>query len=158
MGDTQDLPVRRSVLAGIGAVGAAAVLAGCGGSKDSGSSTGAQPPAGGTSATPGDTGSTGGGDDNGDTIKTSDIPVGGGKIFDTANIVVTQPTAGEFKAFSATCTHAGCQVATVQAGTIHCPCHGSQYSIADGSVKVGPAPRPLPAKSVSVNGDAIAVS
>ena len=157
MGDTQGLPVRRSVLAGIGAVGAAAVLAGCGGSSDNGS-TGAQSPAGGASATQGDSGSTGSGDSGGDTIKTSDIPVGGGKIFDTANIVVTQPTAGEFKAFSATCTHAGCQVATVQAGTIHCPCHGSQYSIVDGSVKVGPAPRPLPAKSVSVNGDAIAVS
>lgn len=158
MGDTQDLPVRRSVLAGIGAVGAAAVLAGCGGSSDNGS-TGAQPPAGGASATSGDSGSTGGGDSGGgDTIKTSDIPLGGGKIFDTANIVVTQPRAGDFKAFSATCTHAGCQVATVQAGTIHCPCHGSQYSIVDGSVKVGPAPRPLPAKSVSVNGDAIAVS
>jgi Rieske Fe-S protein len=156
MADTQDLPVRRSVLAGIGAVGAAAVLAGCGGAKDSGSGTGAQPPAGGASATQGDAGSTGG--DSDDTIKTTDIPVGGGKIFDTANVVVTQPTAGEFKAFSATCTHAGCQVATVQGGIIHCPCHGSQYSIVDGSVKVGPAPRPLPAKTVSVTGDTIAVS
>ena len=156
MGDTQDLPVRRSVLAGIGAVGAAAVLAGCGGSSDKGGGTGAQPPAGGASATSDDSGSTGG--DSGDTIKTSEIPVGGGKIFDTANIVVTQPTAGDFKAFSATCTHAGCQVAAVQGGTIHCPCHGSQYSIVDGSVKVGPATRPLPAKTVSVNGDAIAVS
>jgi Rieske Fe-S protein len=157
MGDTQDLPVRRSVLAGIGAVGAAAVLAGCGGSGGSGSGTGAQPPAGGASTSPGDSGPTGGAD-SGDTIKTSDIPVGGGKIFDTANIVVTQPSAGDFKAFSATCTHAGCQVAAVQGGTIHCPCHGSQYSIVDGSVKVGPAPRPLPAKNVSVTGDAISVS
>ena len=154
MGDTQDLPVRRTVLAGIGAVGAAAVLAGCGGSSDNGSGTGAQPPAGGASAASGDSGSTGA--DSGDAIKTSDIPVGGGKIFDTANIVVTQPTAGNFKAFSATCTHAGCQVATVQGGTIHCPCHGSQYSIVDGSVQSGPAPLPLPRKTITITkGDII---
>jgi Rieske Fe-S protein len=155
MGDTQDLAVRRTVLAGIGAAGVAAALAGCGGSSNSG--TGAQPPAGGTSPNPANTGSTGGGD-TGDTIKTSEIPVGGGKIFDVQNVVVTQPTAGQFKAFSATCTHQGCQVATVQGGTIHCPCHGSQYSIVDGSVKVGPAPRPLPAKSATVNGDQITIA
>jgi Rieske Fe-S protein len=154
MGETQDLPVRRTVLAGIGAAGVAAALAGCGGSGDNGSGTGTPPPAG--AASPGDTASPGG--DTGDVIKTTDIPVGGGKIYDTANIVVTQPTAGQFKAFSATCTHQGCQVASVQAGAIHCPCHGSQYSIVDGSVKVGPAPRPLPAKSVSVTGDQISVS
>jgi Rieske Fe-S protein len=155
MGESQELPVRRTVLAGIGAAGVAAALAGCGGSAGSGD-TAAQPSAGATSPNSADTGSTGG--DSGDTIKTSDIPVGGGKIFDVTNIVVTQPTAGQFKAFSATCTHAGCQVATVQAGTIRCPCHMSQYSIADGSVKSGPAPRPLPAKTVTVNGDEITVS
>jgi Rieske Fe-S protein len=154
MGESEDLPVRRTVLAGIGAAGVAAALAGCGGSGGGG--TAAQPSTGGTSPNPGDTGSTG--DDSGNTIKTSEIPVGGGKIFDATNIVVTQPAAGQFKAFSATCTHAGCQVATVQGGTIRCPCHGSQYSIVDGSVKVGPAPRPLPAKTATVNGDEITVA
>jgi Rieske Fe-S protein len=154
MGDAQDLPVRRTVLVGIGAAGVAAALAGCGGSGNSGSGTGAQPPA----ATNGSQ-DTGGGSNGGqDTIKTSDIPVGGGKIFDVQNIVVTQPTAGQFKAFSATCTHQGCQVGSVQGGTIHCPCHGSQYSIVDGSVKVGPAPTPLPAKTATVQGDTIVVS
>jgi Rieske Fe-S protein len=158
MGESQELPVRRTVLAGIGAAGIAAALAGCGGSSGSGG-TGAQPSAGATSPSSADTGSTGGDSGgSGDAIKTSDIPVGGGKIFDATNIVVTQPTAGQFKAFSATCTHAGCQVAAVQAGTIRCPCHMSQYSIADGSVKSGPAPRPLPAKTVTVNGDEITVS
>jgi len=154
MGDTQDLPVRRTVLAGIGAAGAAAVLAGCGGGSGDSGGTGAQPPADTTDAGTGDTGSPGGGD----AIKASDIPVGGGKIFDTQNIVVTQPTAGQFKAFSATCTHQGCQVSSIEGGTIHCPCHGSQYSIVDGSVKVGPAPRPLPAKDATVNGDQIMVA
>ena len=157
MGETQDLPVRRTVLAGMGAAGVAAVLAGCGGGSGDGGGTGAQPAANATSPDPADTGSTGGGD-NSDAIKTADIPVGGGKIFDTQNIVVTQPTAGQFKAFSATCTHQGCQVATVQSGTIHGPCHGSQYSIVDGSVKVGPSTRPLPPKQATVSGDQITVT
>ena len=41
--------------------------------------------------------------------KTADVPVGSGLIVD--KVVVTQPTAGVFKGFSATCTHAGCTVA-----------------------------------------------
>jgi Rieske Fe-S protein len=160
MGDAHDLPVRRTVLAGIGAAGVAAAVAGCGGSgSDNGGGTGAQPPAATTGAPQGtDTGNGGGSNDNGDAIKVSDIPVGGGKIFDTQNIVVTQPSAGQFKAFSATCTHQGCQVGSVQGGVIKCPCHGSTYSIVDGSVKVGPAPRPLPAKTATVQGDTIVVS
>jgi Rieske Fe-S protein len=157
MGDTQDLPVRRTVLAGIGAAGVVAALAGCGGGSGDSGGAGAQPPAGATTPAAADTGSAGGGDSS-DTIKTSDIPVGGGKIFDTQNVVVTQPTAGQFKAFSATCTHQGCQVASVQSGTIHCPCHGSQYSIVDGSVKVGPSTKPLPAKQATVSGDQITVT
>ena len=80
----------------------------------------------------------------------SDVPVGGGKIYAADNVVVTQPTAGTFKAFSATCTHQGCQVATVTHGTIECPCHLSEFSIVDGSVKGGPAPSPLPAVPVTV--------
>jgi Rieske Fe-S protein len=144
------------VLAGIGAAGVVAALDGCGGGSGDSGGTGAQPPAGATGSGPADSGSTGG--DSGDSIKTSDIPVGGGKIFDTQNIVVTQPTAGQFKAFSATCTHQGCQVSSVQGGAIKCPCHGSEYSIVDGSVKVGPAPRPLPVKQATVNGDQITVT
>jgi Rieske Fe-S protein len=156
MGDAQDLPVRRTVLAGMGAVGVAAALAGCGGSGGNGGGTGAQPAA--TNGSQNTGSAVGGSTDNQDGIKTSDIPVGGGKIFDTQNIVVTQPSAGQFKAFSATCTHQGCQVGSVQGGVIKCPCHGSQYSIVDGSVKVGPAPRPLPAKTATVQGDTIVVS
>ena len=74
-------------------------------------------------------------------IKVADIPVGGGKVFDAAKVVVTQPKAGEFKAFSAICTHKGCTVASVANGTINCPCHGSMYDMATGQVTGGPAPR-----------------
>jgi Rieske Fe-S protein len=86
----------------------------------------------------------------------ADVPVGGGKVFTDAKVVVTQPTAGQFKAFTAVCTHAGCIVATVANKTIDCPCHGSKYSVTDGSVVNGPAPRPLAPVTVSVkNGNIV---
>ncbi|WP_432874762.1 Rieske (2Fe-2S) protein [Kribbella sp. CA-245084] len=86
---------------------------------------------------------------------TEEIPVGEGKIFDENQVVVTQPVKGTFKAFSSTCTHQGCQVTTVANGTIDCPCHGSKYSVKDGSVVAGPAPRPLPPKEITISGDSI---
>jgi Rieske Fe-S protein len=67
-------------------------------------------------------------------------------------VVVTQPSAGQFKAFSAICTHQGCTVAEVRAGTINCPCHGSRFSAVDGSVVNGPAARPLRPVAVTVAG------
>jgi Rieske Fe-S protein len=85
----------------------------------------------------------------------ADVPVGGGVVVKASKTVVTQPEKGVFKAFSAVCTHAGCVVSTVANGTINCPCHGSKYSIDDGSVVGGPAPKPLPAKAVAVDGTQI---
>ena len=70
-------------------------------------------------------------------------------------VVVTQPTAGEFKAFSSTCTHMNCQVTSISGDGIACQCHGSSYSIADGSVQGGPAPRPLPKVAIEVEGDQV---
>ncbi|TDD36894.1 iron-sulfur protein [Nonomuraea terrae] len=87
--------------------------------------------------------------------KTADIPVGGGTIFKDQKIVVTQPAAGEFKAFSATCTHQGCAVGSVEDGAIVCPCHGSTFAIADGAVTNGPAEQPLAAQQITVEGDQI---
>lgn len=89
---------------------------------------------------------------------TSQIPVGGGMIFSTQKVVVTQPVAGTYKAFSSTCTHMGCQVTQITNGLIECPCHGSHYSITDGSVQAGPAPRALPAESITVQGGEIFLS
>jgi Rieske Fe-S protein len=85
----------------------------------------------------------------------SDIPVGGGKVFASQKVVVTQPKKGTIKAFSAVCTHAGCTVNAVSGGTINCPCHGSQFNVADGSVAGGPAPAPLPSLKVNVEGGQI---
>jgi Rieske Fe-S protein len=76
-------------------------------------------------------------------------------IFPTKLAVVTQPTAGEFKVFSAVCTHMGCTVSQIADGRIDCPCHGSEYSIKNGAVLAGPAPKPLPAMPFKVSGGSI---
>jgi Rieske Fe-S protein len=84
--------------------------------------------------------------------KTGDVPVGSGVI--VGDVVVTQPSAGVFKGFSAKCTHAGCTVNRVADGTIDCPCHGSKFNL-DGSVAEGPAQRPLAVEAITVEGDSI---
>jgi Rieske Fe-S protein len=80
----------------------------------------------------------------------AEIPVGGGKIFTAAKVVVTQPARGQYRAFSAVCTHAGCILDEVADGTIDCPCHGSEFTITTGAVVTGPAPKPLPKKQVNI--------
>ncbi|MFI7077377.1 Rieske (2Fe-2S) protein [Micromonospora sp. NPDC049903] len=151
-----DTRTRRSLLTGVGAVGAAVVLAGCGGGDDSGD--GAAPTSGGPEVT--NTGDPGGGDREGaqSLARTADIPVGGGAVFAAQGVVITQPSAGEFKGFDPICTHQGCPVSNVDGGTINCTCHGSKFSIEDGSVKAGPATTGLPAKEVKVDGDQISLA
>ena len=82
------------------------------------------------------------------------MPVGGGVILAEQKLVITQPTKGDFKGFTAVCTHQGCLVDEVT-DTINCPCHGSMYSIEDGSVVGGPAPAPLAEEKLVVDGDSI---
>ena len=139
---------RRGLLAGAGMAGLAGVLVACGGgSSDS--------DGGGT----GDSEDGGAGSGAGGALaSTSDIPVGGGKVFKDDKVVVTQPTSGEFRAFSAVCTHRGCTVGSVSGGTINCPCHGSKFSAADGAVKTGPATEGLSEKSMKVEGNKIVLA
>ncbi|MFD6533617.1 Rieske (2Fe-2S) protein [Streptomyces sp. NPDC060184] len=137
---------RRAVLTATTA-GAAALVTGCGSSGDGGGDTESSP-----ASSPS---ATGGGDGGTELARTSDIPVGGGTIFKERKIVVTQPEEGEFKAFSAVCTHAGCLVTKVADGTIDCPCHGSRFSITDAAVEAGPATRPLPAERITVSGGVV---
>ncbi|MFP3989922.1 Rieske (2Fe-2S) protein [Streptomyces sp. E11-3] len=150
-------PSRRVVVAAVGAAGLAAALAACGSSDDDSGSSGdgadqTTQPGGDATKREEDTGGSGGG---AVLAQTADIPEGGGTVFKDQKVVVTQPTAGEFKAFSSTCTHQGCTVKDVAGGTINCPCHGSKFDQADGSVKNGPATRPLPAAQITVEGDSI---
>ena len=136
-------PTRRTVLAAVGLAGVgAAALAGCSGA-DEGSGAGA------------------GGGAEGGAIEASSVPVGGGTIVASQRVVVTQPSAGEFKAFSAICPHEGCIVSAVSGGTISCgsPCgHGSSFDAATGAVKTGPATRALTALTVTAKGGTLTVS
>jgi nitrite reductase/ring-hydroxylating ferredoxin subunit len=138
---------RRGLLAGVSLAGLAGTLAACGGGS-SGTASGTA--SGGGTATAGGTGTT--------LTSTSEIPVGGGKVFTSARVVVTQPTPGEFKGFSAVCTHMQCIVDQVTDGTIECPCHGSTFSVTDGHVIAGPAPSPLPAQPLKVQSGHISLA
>ena len=93
----------------------------------------------------------------GTTLAAADVPVGGGTILGDAKVVVTQPTAGAFKAFSAVCTHQACLLTGVST-TLDCACHGSKFSLSDGSVVNGPATSALPAMTVAVEGDTLRIS
>jgi Rieske Fe-S protein len=155
-GGAPALPVvsRRAVVAGVGGVACVGLLTACGGSTATAPATPAAPAPSADEAEPSEDASAAD-DDSDELASTSDIPVGGGAVFADDDVVVTQPTAGEFKAFSATCTHQGCKVNAVTNGQIACPCHGSRFAVADGSVVAGPAKKPLPAKSITVDGDSI---
>lgn len=134
-------PSRRVVVAAVGAAGLGLTLNACG-SEDDPSPAASEAGAAAGSAL----------------AKTSDIPEGGGKIFKDSGVVVTQPTAGQFKAFSSKCTHQGCAVSGITDGVITCPCHKSEFSVADGSVKKGPATQPLPEQKITVSGDSITLA
>lgn len=141
-----DGPDRRTVIRSAGVLGAGALgvaaLAACGSSVGDGASKAVG------SVT----------DAAKSAVKAAEIPVGGGRVLPEAQAVITQPKAGQYKAFSAVCTHAGCIVADVSGGTINCGCHGSQFDIATGAVRNGPATQPLPPKSVTVDSSGVHVS
>jgi nitrite reductase/ring-hydroxylating ferredoxin subunit len=141
----QRLPSRRALLAGAG-VTCAAMLAGC--TTHDASSGGVTPATSGTAASAD-------GSAPAALAATSQVPEGGGKIIGAWRMVITQPQPGSFKAFTAICTHEGCFVNKVANGTIDCPCHGSKFSITDGSVVHGPATRPLPPIAITVEGTSI---
>ena len=158
--DSDESPVRsrRAVLAGAGAFGATCLLAACGtsaggstqGTNPNGSDFNSNPaPAGSKGADAG--GSSGTAPGSGAVlVAAAEVPVGGGVV--AGDYVITQPTKNSFRAFSKVCTHQGCEVNRVEGGLITCPCHGSQFSITDGAVQHGPAPRPLPETTVKVTG------
>lgn len=146
---------RRAVVAGACGTACTAALSACA-SYGPGGSTPAPAPAG--SADPPAAPAPSGSAAAAALAATSDIPVGGGAVFAEQEVVVTQPVAGEFHAFSATCTHQGCAVGEVADGTINCPCHGSTFGVADGAVVTGPAVTALPERRVRVDGGSIVLA
>jgi Rieske Fe-S protein len=135
---------RRAVVAGIAGM---PLLAACGSDEESSGSGGEGV------ASPDEPRPSGGG-----LTTKDDIPMGSGKIFPGEKVVVTQPAADEFKAFSAVCTHQGCVVSALKGKEIQCGCHGSKFSIEDGSVINGPAKKPLEELQVTAEGDNLTVA
>lgn len=156
---------RRHALTGAAVVGVAVpTLAACGSSGSSTSSpSGAGSTSGSTSGSAGAASSGSSGAAASGFAKTSDIPEGGGAIFADQGVVVTQPTAGTYQGFTNICTHQGCPLASVST-TINCDCHGSKFSIKDGSNVAGPNGSPagstaaLAAVAIKVTGTEIAKS
>lgn len=140
---------RRTVLQVSGVLAVGGVLAACGGG------TGSEA-AGASSATDGGAPAPSG--DGAAIAVVGDVPVGGGVVNDEVAIVVTQPTDGTIKAFTAVCPHQGCLVSEVVENEIICPCHDSRFSALDGAVLQGPATEGLAAASVVVQGDSIVLA
>ncbi len=130
-------PSRRIVFNGLAALGVAVALAGCG--SDTTSASGSKSDASDLKA-------------GTELAKTSEVPVGGGLILPDQKVVITQPTSGSFKAFTAVCTHQGFTVTSVEGDLIKCNHHGSAYSSKTGAVEQGPAPKSLAAIAVTVKG------
>lgn len=136
---------RRTALraAGLVALSGSVLLAGCSAGTSSG--TAGQGTGGGSTATGGTA-----------TVATSEVEVGGGVIVNQ-QYVVTQPASGEFKAFSAICTHQGCVVGSVSDGVIICPCHNSHFDLTSGDPVAGPATEPLESVAFTTSGDDIVI-
>lgn len=149
---------RRTVLQASGLVAVGGLVAACGGSSGSSSSSSSAaasstaPVA--SSAAPASSAAAAGVG----VAAVSDIPVGGGIILEDEAVVLTQPTAGDVKAFTAICTHQGCLVSNVTDNEISCPCHGSKFSAVDGSVIQGPATQPLATAGVAVDGGQVVLN
>ena len=158
--------ISRRTLGGLAAAGVGVPLLAACGSDDPASATdsnSADPSAsasssGTTSGAPSETASSESAPAADALTSTADIEVGGGAIFADQEVVVTQPTEGEFKCFTAVCTHQGCIVSSVSDGVINCDCHGSQFSIEDGDVEQGPATFPLEEVPITVSGDSISLA
>lgn len=95
------------------------------------------------------------------TIAVTDVPVGEATIVeagsDGGSVVVAQPTAGEFVAYSAACTHQGAKVKAAGGMSVRCPLHGSQFDAATGAVTNPPAARPLDEVAIRVEGSSLVI-
>jgi len=92
--------------------------------------------------------------------KVGELAMDSGKIvkFGTKPVILLRSAAGEFRAFSATCTHLDCTVQyKKEMGLIWCACHNGKYDVNGRNVS-GPPPRPLDEYRVVVQGDEILIS
>lgn len=92
--------------------------------------------------------------------KLDEFPPGTSKtvLVDERPVLVIRTADGQFRAFSALCTHLQCVVAYApERNQIECPCHKGLYSI-EGQNIAGPPPRPLDEMMVTVNDGSVVVS
>jgi nitrite reductase/ring-hydroxylating ferredoxin subunit len=144
----QSVASRRAVVGGFVGLGIGVpLLAACGSDSDGGSGSSSD-----------GAGSSGGTTASGSIGKATEVPVGEAKIYTAEKVVVSQPTEGEFKAFSTICTHQQCPITKLEGDEIECTCHGSRFKVSDGSVVNGPANKPLAALEVAVKNGEITVS
>ncbi|WP_060179961.1 Rieske (2Fe-2S) protein [Streptomyces sp. IMTB 1903] len=146
---------RRKVLVIGAATLAGGALTACGSGGDGGNAASGEPN-GAASPPPGDAPAnpSAGGAPAGKAIaKAADVPVGGGKVLKEQKVVVTQPTAGSFRCFTAVCPHQGCLVTKVENNAINCACHNSEFKATDGAVVKGPATKGLAEKKITVAAD-----
>ncbi|WP_122817683.1 Rieske (2Fe-2S) protein [Nocardioides pantholopis] len=162
MTDSHETPCRpcisrRHALTGAATVGLGVpFLAACGGDDTSTATNGG---GGGSAGAGGGTTSSGAPQPGaGGLTSAADIPVGGGRVFPDENVVIVQPSAGEFRGWSAMCTHQGCAVSDVEDGDIVCRCHNSTFSIEDGEPTGGPAEKALDEVALTVSGDSISLA
>ena len=165
---SRDTFIRLAAALGVGA--ASASLAACGASPGASSGGGS----GGGNAGGADGGgeaSGGGSEDQAQSQAQSQAPSGGAAIANESEVapgsavkfkdggedaVLVHLEDGDFVAYSAVCTHAGCAVA-YQNAQLACPCHGSLFDPANGGeVIAGPASTPLTEIPVEVqNGEVL---
>lgn len=92
--------------------------------------------------------------------KLSDIPKNSGQIikFGSKPVILIRTSAGDLRAFSATCTHLDCTVQyRKELGVIWCACHNGKYDLNGHNIS-GPPPRPLTEYRVVEQGDEVFVS
>jgi Rieske Fe-S protein len=92
--------------------------------------------------------------------KVKDVEKDSGMIvrFGNKPVILVYSAGGEFRAFSATCTHLDCTVQyRKDLGVIWCACHNGKYDLTGRNI-AGPPPRPLDEYRVIIQGEDILIS
>lgn len=92
--------------------------------------------------------------------KAAELKANTGKIFNFGSrpALLVHTASGEWRAFSAVCTHLNCTVQyREETQQIWCACHNGLYDL-NGKVIGGPPPRPLEEYTVHVQGDEVVVA
>ena len=95
--------------------------------------------------------------------KVAQLPPNSGAIFKLGSKpgIIVRDQAGEFHAFSAICTHQGCDLKSWSAKeqVLVCFCHSSKFKLREGgAVASGPAQRALPHMPLKLDGEQIVIA